>query len=171
MANYKIGYDDPKITPDAGAGVWNSKSKTIDIILKKQAIAAILPQAFFIIGDDAAKHMAHYLNNSGKDYNIDLEGMLNNVKDEKKNFDNELVRARRFVETLPVGTYQITSAKATGGYVLQSENKNWFFATGGYSFWGKGTAKSYITTDRERHYELDFEYKFFDRYNWDGGGR
>lgn len=35
----------------------------------------------------------------------------------------------------------------------------------GYSCWGKGVARVL----KGETYELDFEYKFFDRYNWDGG--
>ena len=165
MPNYKKGTNDPTITPDKGAGIWNSKSKTIEMRLKKAAILNIMPHAFVLIGDDAAKHMMHYLGNSGKDYNIDLEDMLDDVKDEKKNFDAELTRARIFVQTLPIGTHDITSGNARGGYVQKSENANWFFATGGYSFWGKGKA----TVSSGQSYELDFEYKFYDRYNWDGG--
>lgn len=55
-----------------------------------------------------------------------------------------------------------------GGYNLKSENWNWFFAIGGYSRWGKGTA---TVTDKPtgRELALDFEYKFYDRYNWDKG--
>ncbi|HET9953359.1 MAG TPA: hypothetical protein VFQ61_02585, partial [Polyangiaceae bacterium] len=54
------------------------------------------------------------------------------------------------------------------GYNTQVENRNWFFAIGGYTTWGKGVAK---VTDSGGvlNYELDFEYKFYDRYNWDAG--
>lgn len=169
MAKYKPGTDDPKITSDVGAGSWNSKSKTLEMRLKKAAIIQALPHAYAIIGDDAVKHMAHYLGNSGTDYTIDLEDLLKDVKDEKKNFDDELIRARKFVETLPAGCYLITSDKATGGYVLKSENWNWFFATGGYSYWGKGVATIDVDSKGEKTYLLNFEYKFFDRYNWDSG--
>ncbi|MCP5119955.1 MAG: hypothetical protein GY953_54855, partial [bacterium] len=70
-------------------------------------------------------------------------------------------------ETLSVGTHQITSKMAEGAYNRKSETTNWFFAIGGYSTWGKGEAR--VTDAAGRKYELDFEYKFFDRYNWDGG--
>ncbi len=40
---------------------------------------------------------------------------------------------------------------------------------GGYSPWGKGLATITKDGNSQRVYELDFEYKFFDRYNWDGG--
>ena len=67
MAKYKIGTSDPKIAPDVGAGVWNSTKATYEMIAKKVAILNILPHAYVIIGDDATKHMFHYLHNTGKD--------------------------------------------------------------------------------------------------------
>ena len=39
-------------------------------------IVNILPHAFVLIGDDAAKHMAHYFGHTGRAYTIDLESML-----------------------------------------------------------------------------------------------
>lgn len=168
MANYVLGTSDPTITPDTGAGKWNSEPKTFEMRFKEQAIFQILPHAYVVIGDDATEHMYHYLGNSGKDYTIDLEDMLDDVPNEKRAYMAEMTLARKFVETLPPGTHQITSTRATVGYVQKSENWNWFFATGGYSYWGKGIAS--VTEDQgQRSYELVFEYKFFDRYNWDGG--
>ena len=170
--NYKIGNDDPRITPDVGAGAWDSEPTEISTRIKRQLILETLPprgvSSMTIIGDDAAMHMLHYMNNSGRDYTIDLEGMVAEVNTAKKHFENEVSQAKKFVETLPVGTHQITSRTAESSYNYQSETRNWFFAVGGYSTWGKGTA---IVTDGPagKEYELRFTYKFFDRYNWDGG--
>jgi hypothetical protein len=169
MANYRIGTGDPTITPDVGAGAWNSESKTIVVRLRKEAIYQILPQAYVIIGDDATKHMYHYFGNTGRDYTIDLEDLIDDVNDEKSEFEDEILRARRFVETLSVGTHDIMSQNATNGYIQKSENWNWFFAVGGYSYWGKGKAIISQNSGGEKVYKLEFEYKFFDRYNWDGG--
>jgi hypothetical protein len=69
---------------------------------------------------------------------------------------------------LAPGTHGITSLHAENGYNRKSENANWFYAIGGYSTWGKGTAVVEEVNGR-RSYRLEYEYKFFDRYNWDGG--
>lgn len=169
MPNYKLGTSDPTITPDVGAGVWNSESTTWEMRAKKAAILQVLGAAYVIIGDDAVKHMLHYLNNTGRDYTIDLEDLIDDVTGEKELYNRELSEAKRFVETLPVGTHQITSDNARNGYINKSENYNWFFAVGGYSEWGKGTATVTADSAGRKSYRLDFEYKFFDRYNWDGG--
>ncbi len=169
MAQYKLGTSDPTITPDAGAGAWNSESTTIEMRVKKAAIVGNSAAAYAIIGDDATMHIIHYFNNTGRDYTIDLEDLIDDVPNEKNLFESEISAAKKFVETLPVGTHQITSGKATGGYITKKENWNWFFAVGGYSVWGKGTATVTAAANGQKSYELDFEYKFFDRYNWDGG--
>ena len=170
MANYKIGNIDPVPKPDKGAGVWNSESTTWEMRAKWEAIYQIIPHAYLLIGDDATHHMLHYLGNTGKDLTIDLEGLIEDVVGERKVFENELTIARKYVESLNVGTHQITSDKVTSGpYITKSESWNWFFAVGGYSIWGKGTATVSKDAAGQKACDMDFEYKFFDRYNWDGG--
>jgi len=170
MPNYKIGSGDPPITPDAGAGVWNSEPTTIEMRLKKAAIIQHLGAAYAVIGDDATKHLVHYFRNTGNDYTIDLEDLLNDVVGEKELYNRELSEAKRFVERIGRdGRFEITSQTARGGYILKRENWNWFFAVGGYSVWGKGVANISSDSLNRKSYTLDFEYRFFDRYNWDGG--
>ena len=169
MPNYTIGRSDPTITPDPGAGLWNSEATTVEMQAKKAAIISILGAAYAFIGDDAVKHLVHYFHNSGRNYTIDLEGLLHDVADERELYNRELSEAKRYVETLPVGTHFITSRNARGGYIEKIENRNWFFAVGGYSAWGKGKAIVTTGANGRKSYELEFEYKFFDRYNWDGG--
>jgi len=170
--DYKIGTDDPRITPDVGAGVWDSEEWTVSTWALKQAILEILPpigsSAATIIGWDAAMHMKHYMNNTGRDLTINLEGMVDDVPAAKRRFENEVAQAKRFVEKLDAGTHQITSRTAESAYNYKHESWNWFYAVGGYSTWGKGRA---VVTDGPagREYRLEFEYKFYDRYNWDGG--
>lgn len=166
--HYMLGNADPPRGHDPGAGPWNSKPTTISHLALRSAIINILPQAYAIIGDDATKHMAHYLGNSGSTYTIDLEDMIEDVPSARQRFEAEAQQAQQFVELLDPGTHAITSRMMQGGYNTKSENWNWFFAIGGYSSWGKGTA-----TVRQgaggREYALDFEYCFYDRYNWDKG--
>lgn len=169
---YKIGTADPVITPDMGAGPWHSTPLTVTLLVQKALILETLPpqgmSATTVIGDDAARHLKHYMDNTGRRLTIDLEGMINEVRTAKMRFDNEVNQAKTFVEQLPVGTHQITSKSAEGAYNRKAENKNWFFAIGGYSTWGKGQAR--VTAGASgRECDLNFEYKFFDRYNWDGG--
>jgi hypothetical protein len=166
--HYQLGSADPATSHDAGAGKWNSKPTTATSLALKLAILDILPSATVVIGDDAAFNMMHYLANSGRTINIDLEGMVKEVPSAKERYEAEVAQAQAFVEQLPSGTHEITSRMPQGGYNYKEENWNWFFAIGGYSTWGKGQARV-KETPAGREFELDFKYKFYDRYNWDGG--
>ncbi len=170
--NYKIGAGNPTITPDAGAGLFDSESTEVSMWGLKQTILEILPprgnSASIIIGSDAARHMLHYLNASGNTLTINLENMIDSGLTAKAHFRNEVSQAQIFVETLGVGTHSITSKTAESAYNYKNETYNWFFAVGGYSTWGKGTA-TIVKTAGDLEYDLKFEYRFFDRYNWDAG--
>jgi len=168
---YKIGAHDPVIHHDPGAGTWNSKPKTMKMGALKAEILEHLPFAYPVMGDDAVKHMYHYFDNSGIEYAIDLQDMIDDVQKAKDLYDDEVDKTTKFVQTLPVGTYNITTDKAVEGYNLKVQNWNWFYAVGGYSAWIKGVAKVEQDASGRRKYRLDYEYKVADSYNWDIGKR
>lgn len=86
--------------------------------------------------------------------------MVRDVPSAKIRYEDDVAEAQEFVETLPPGTFQIRLQ-------LAERNKDWFFAIGGYSTWGLG--KAIVAGDAlNRTYTLELEYKFYDRYNWDG---
>lgn len=170
--HYRLGTGDPAIKPDIGSGAFNSEPSTASMWALKQAILEILPprgnSAAVLIGSDAALHMNHYLAASGRTLTIDLEDMVDSGETATKHFRNEVIQAQRFVEKLPVGTHLFTSISAESSYNYKGESTNWYFAVGGYSTWGKGTA-TVRNTPAGKEYEMRFEYRFFDRYNWDNG--
>ncbi len=165
---YQVGSKDPVLRADKGSGVWNSSPVTNTARAQWALIMGILPGAAAVIGDDAAINMAHYMGNSGKDLTIDLEDMVADVSSAQKRYLAEVKQAKKFVEMLPDGKFGITSKRTNGGYNYKSENWNWFFAVGGYSTWGKGVAEV-KTLGKKTMITLEFEYKFYDRYNWDNG--
>jgi peptidoglycan hydrolase-like protein with peptidoglycan-binding domain len=168
---FKIGIDDPPLKPDKGAGVWNSEPTSPQSYFVAYLVmndVSFLAACWVAIGDDATKHLVHYFRNTGADYTIDLEGMLADVKRARTVFHQEIADMVAYVEQLPPDYWAITSKHVTQNrdtYNYQGENRNWFFAIGGYSVWGKGAAR----VGANGTFELDYEYKFFDRYNWDGG--
>ncbi len=169
MPNFVIGTTDPVIKHDPGAGRWNSEKADPKMIALKLTIMNYMVHAAVLVGDDAAKHMFHYFLNSGKEYNFDLQGMVDEVKNAKFLYDQEVAEAKIFAETLPAGTYDIVASRMKPGYNLKTDSKNWFFAVGGYSFWGK--AKLVVEKDNVggKGFLLDFILNCTDRYNWDKG--
>lgn len=165
---YMLGTADPTYTPDPGSGPWDSQPLEITYVALKEAILKILPVASVKLGDDAAKHMRHFFRNTGSDYTMDLEGMIAELPTARSRLESEVSQAKEFVEKLPPGTHQITSRKLNGAYARKSESTNWYYAIGGFLTWGKGTA-TVSNGPSGRSYTLEFEFKFIDRYNWDGG--
>jgi peptidoglycan hydrolase-like protein with peptidoglycan-binding domain len=166
--DYQIGTSDPALGHDPGAGPWGSKPKTVATLAAKAAILTEVLPKVWPVWPDAARHLAHYFANWGSPLTIELEGLLRTVPSARPLFELEVAEAKAFVERLSPGHHSITSTRLAQGYNQQAENMNWFLAIGGYSVWGKGTARVFETAGARR-YELDFEYKFYDRYNWDGG--
>ena len=168
--NYRTGTADPPRFADAGAGGWNSHPKTAAVRAEKVALVALIAQGATNLypGPNATKHLGHYLQNTGLDYTVDLENMVRVVPSARSAMIAEFRLARAFLKTLPAGRHNFTAIFNRSGYDEKSENADWFFATGGYTRWGKGEA---IISNGKfgRHYEVDFEYRFYDRYNWDGG--
>ncbi len=166
--NYEIGTPELSVPPDPAEPKWNSKPAEASYRALWGAIWEVLPHAYATIGDDATKHMVHYLSNSGQPYRIDLEGMVDEVPRARNRFRSEVAQAQAFAQTLDPGNYPIRSRGSQGSYNYKEENWNWFFAIGGYQSWGRGDLV--VRQDAgSRRYDLDFEYKFYDRYNWDKG--
>ena len=165
---YEIGRGDPPLAHDPGSGIWGGAPKQGTYAALRASIYASLPIAVAVIGDDAAKHMKHYLDNSGKPYTIDLEGMVSEVSSARKRYEDEVDEAREFVEMLGVGTWDIRSKHPEYGYDRKDENRNWYFAIGGYGSWGVGRAVV-SGSGAGAALDLEFEYHFYDRYNWDKG--
>jgi len=166
--DYQIGKGDPPLAHDPGSGIWGSTPKQGTYSALRASIYASLPVAFAAIGDDAAKHMKHYLDNSGNPYTIDLEGMVTEVPSARKRYEDEVAQAKEFVEMLGVGTWDIRSKTPELGYNRKDQNRNWYFAIGGYVTWGIGRAVV-SGSGPGPTLDLDFEYRFYDRYNWDKG--
>ena len=65
-------------------------------------------RASIVTGPHAVAHMKHYFGNTGTDYTIDFESVLQ-VPSAKELKNDELNMEQAFAETLQVGTWQITS--------------------------------------------------------------
>lgn len=165
-ANYTIGHQDPKNDVDAGAGVWNSKPKEKLLEVQKSVmLGAPFRFAFETkVGPDAVEHLMHFLGNSGAHKEIKAWKMVNDSPTTHAAYLNELSQAQQFTEALPEGTHHITSKAVEFTTTALDPSRNWFFAVGGFQYWGSGIA--YVMPGPS--YKLQFAFKVFDRYNWDG---
>lgn len=172
MPHYVASAKAPLIGSDKGSGPWCAAPQTAGFLVYKRAIEfALDTHAVDVsIGADAVAHMRHYPNNTGNDLALDVTGLLQRSSKLRGHFDDELAQAKSFCETLVPGRHAISSSQAGSGYFRQDEDRNLFFAIGGFSFWGQGSVV--VTTGGSgdsRDYLLHFEFHFYDRYNWDAG--
>ena len=138
---------------------WNSHPKEATYVALKEAIIDLLPASIALVGDDAVAHMWHYLCSSGRPFTIDLDGMIDEVPSAREDYEDEVWQAQAFVESLPVGIHSIASSNTEWSYNQKEENKNWYYAIGGYHRWGMGTA-TVTQSAQGQVYALDFRYKF-----------
>jgi hypothetical protein len=172
MPDYALGTASPTITPDVGSGTWCGDTQTAVFLVYKRMLEAALETGgpTLTLGADAVRHMRHYMNNTGKDLQLDMTAMMAKSSQLSGQFKAELEAAKAFVQTLPQGRHAIRSQRLAQGYFRQRDDRNLFFAIGGYSYWGQGTASVLAhEAGHQRHFALDFEFHFYDRYNWDGG--
>ena len=160
--DYKLGKGYPKLKYDAGAGEWNSEEPTRKVLLEYD-VAKIAARNAYMFVPDAAAALQHYLENSGENYQINLESLM---KDSgiAPIVQKEINEAQSFIEKnlISKGTIDFHSTGASGAY---AESANWFYATGGVLIYGGGRA----TYDGKGNYTMDFNLMSYDRYNWDGG--
>ena len=94
--------------------------------------------------------------------------MIKTVPSARRAMVAEFRQAQRFIQTLPPCEHYFTARTGESSYNYKAESPDWFFAIGGYTYWGKGVAKV-LPRQHGNRYEVAFSYCFFDRYNWDGG--
>jgi RHS repeat-associated protein len=174
LADYKEGTDDPPIPQDLGAGQWGRDKDHQTEGIENAKLAILAASGMFVNSlPDAVAHLKHYFDNTGTPIDIRLQNMINDVTQAKKVYIEEVSQARAYVESLPPGAHDITSGSLSDGYNREDESKNWFFAVAGYKAWGKGKVICKNSSSEKGssadEYVLQFEYKFYDRYNWDIG--
>lgn len=127
-----------------------------------------------IIGyDDTARHMRHYLDNSGTPLNVDPDKMLREIPGFKQKsetvFQTQLIdQINQQIASKYNGqpmTFQVTTDWA--GYY--AEEGNWFYASGGYSFAYGAEVKVTPDANGQPHVNVDYQMHVYDRYNWDKG--
>jgi hypothetical protein len=119
---------------------------------------------------DAARHMRHYLLNSGKTLEVDVRKMVRDSERPRWYFFNEINDAMSSAEEVADLNPQLKRMRLAGNWNLGENGKsdsggNWFYAVGGYS--AAGYAEVDVLDDCK--FNMSFSYYFADKYNWDRG--
>lgn len=110
--------------------------------------------------------MLHYLGNSGKPLEINLDWMIFNSAGARSHFNSELNDAMEYAEELTT-LNKLKGFRIVGswepGRNHKADSGNWFYAVGDYDAVGSASVKVLPNCE----YQMEFTFTFFDRYNWD----
>jgi RHS repeat-associated protein len=173
MVAYRLGIEDPQPSVDIGQGAEPPETPGIGDITQMGLILGVLDVLEGTM-PEAVSHLRHYFGATAIDMPLDVKKLHSDVPSQHLTFKSEYYDAMNFAETLDNGRHNITSGKASAGGIDKYENLNWFSALGGYQRWGKGPlfvckGNTNPNLNGGFEYQLNFEYKIFDRYNWDNG--
>lgn len=176
----KPGIPGPPENPpvDGGAGKHGSDpwyTRGDDLITKGLARDAAAV-ADTIGWTHAAKHLNHYLDNSGDDMKVNPDEMMRDAGGFRDQVDKTTAAEMRRIaeEAKANGTYGKPVQFNTGwkGYYIGPEqSKDWYYAMGGvqYAVSGVATVHPPDHPGGEPKIEMDYKTHVFDRYNWDHG--
>jgi len=176
-----------RILADKGAGEHGSKKfqwweslKFLGEVARQQAFykGADLFEAVGRL--NAARHMRHYLGNSGKTLSVNVDHMLRDLPDFKKLVEEQIALARQEANARIMAGNQTESMQFSISsqwdldkkhYANPVKKGDWFMAMGGFYY--KYTAlietTPSLTPNRETTVKMTTQIHVFDRYNWDGG--
>ena len=177
--------DPPPQPPNDGSGEHGAKDRNLlqqqFDLAQKQLWYGVAAAADAAGMDDAARHMRHFLGNSGEDLNVNPENILNDLPDfkdksqivfERQVLDeaNQIIGENydgtpmRFSITTPWQLYPMYQPTLSDQL---SNQGNWYYALGSFSYcYG---ADIVVTPDAYGRPQVQIEYQMhiFDRYNWD----
>jgi Flp pilus assembly pilin Flp len=129
---------------------------------------------------DASRNLLHFLGNSGEPLEQDVNKMLGDIPEFKQQIEQDqadlgqtaIDEAKRRGATGPI-TFPVNTAWTGYGYDengLVYENKNWFYALGGwqYNLTGQVTVYPPSKPGEPWRYETATTVNIRDQYNWDG---
>ena len=176
MSNYILGKEDPEYIIDAGSGEWCGAGHFSEQLYHYKCYLEQLVEGSFYLKyryPVARDHLLHYLQNTGEDVHINLFDLMSKSNQLRDNYVSELNEAKVFCRNLSPGQHFFTSESVSTDDFISSD-PDLFYAIGGYQYWGKGQVL--ITEDKYKNtmsngsrlcsYDLTFQFKFFDSYNW-----
>lgn len=126
---------------------------------------------------NAARHMRHYLGNTGATLTVNADAMLRDVALLRDAYDRQLADARQRAELRVAGmganvaatNFQLTGERRSDVYCSQSASRDWYFAIGGFTYWYTAEVQVEPVEGGAPRLTMLFTLHVFDRYNWDQG--
>ena len=185
LANYVVDGSQPD-WPEFQHGEWGVENiPSYDVFKRlcsivKRAYGNVAAGYVSITMRDAARHLKHYLGNSGLGLMIDYRRMLKDSTDARSHFISELTSAMQAAENLNFSSpddyikiVDIAPDVSGGSDALVDDDVNWQWAIQHYWTWGYGHVKK-GTGRKSCCYYMDWThllrdlYEFEDEHTWAG---
>ena len=158
-------FDPP--APDKGSGPHATQSPGIKDRLNEQKWRAKAEGAELLGFTDAARHMRHYLDNSGTPLNVDVGSILHDEAPLRDKAGNQVNRATDEAVAGYDGTGPADIPFRTSWEVVTAGGENWNKALG--SFLSSVTGTVHIEPGKPPKTTVVYRVHVHDRYNWDDG--
>ncbi|MFF4266754.1 hypothetical protein [Streptomyces virginiae] len=165
-----------RVAADDGAGRYNVVSPGAADYWNEVVARGISNSGDFMGKTDAARHMDHYLNGSGKTLDLDVDRMLNDDQnlrdvtagvraDEEGEWRRQALEAFERSGGKPVAIPVETSGQ--GYQHVDGGNRNWYLAVGSAMTNTTGVVTAVPGPDGQPQVSIDYQVNVWDRYNWD----
>lgn len=159
-----------------GSGEHGSRGAGIGDRISEQLAGALATAAEVLGYTDAARHLRHYLANSGDDLEVDVERVIADVAAAQQQVDSQLdgvldEHAEAIAAAAASGERLVIPFTTDWGVATadQDSEGNWFFALGSFSLSQTGVIVVETGPDGQPVVRVEYQTHLFDRYNWDAG--
>ncbi|QCW79389.1 hypothetical protein EQG64_24850 [Streptomyces sp. S6] len=162
--------------PDRGSGPHGSEKPGAEDRRVREKMNLIAEAADWKGDNDASRHMAHYLANSGTDMELPVDKMMSDVPDFRAHIEGSIAahkdtwREQALAEFRRNGGRPVSIPVETSNRDFsfnQGVNENWFFAVGSTRSNVTGVVTVVPDASGEPKVGLDYQANAWDRYNWD----
>ncbi|MDP8943493.1 MAG: hypothetical protein M3N16_05170, partial [Actinomycetota bacterium] len=165
--------------PVEGSGPYDSESAGLDDWLTYWKLRAVKGGGEIVGQTDAARHLDHFLDNSGEPLEVEPDRLLRDMPAFEGKVRELLGRteaqageqARAHYGGEPISIPFATDWQDYGYKQTEPLTENWFHALGGFSYSASGVVRVSppATPGGEPVVRVDYQLHIFDRYNWDAG--
>jgi hypothetical protein len=166
-----------QVAPDAGSGPHGTEKPGAADRRTREKMNMISEGADWIGMNDASRHMAHYLGNTGEDMTLpvdkmmsDDEGFRNYVEDGIREHEDawrdQALKAFHENGDRPVSIPVQTENRNDYSFTKEA-NENWYYAVGSTRSNVTGVVTVVPDANGRPQVGLDYQVNAWDRYNWD----
>ncbi|MET7617387.1 hypothetical protein [Streptomyces sp. NPDC005408] len=165
-----------QVAPDRGSGPHDVEEPGAEERRTREKMNLIAETADWTGDNDASRHMAHYLGNSGTDMDLPVDKMMSDVPGFRTHIEDDIRerqeewREQALAEFKRNGGQPVAMPVETDNRdfsFTKDVNENWFYAVGSTRSNVTGVVTVVPDASGEPKVGLDYQANAWDRYNWD----